>query len=99
MFPLLKSYNFPRNILTEDKIDISNKMIEKIKGSLLNNEKLDDRLSFINYFYPWNDPNVIIRESIDMIYSQAVLEHVNDLDHTYKTMYVWLKGRGNVSSD
>ena len=97
MFPLLKSYNFPRNILTKDKIEISNKMIEKIKGSLLNNEKLDDRLSFINYSCPWNDPNVITRESIDMIYSQAVLEHVNDLYHTYKTMYVWLKKGGVMS--
>lgn len=32
-----------------------------------------------------------------MIFSQAVLEHVDDLEHTYKTLYRWLKKGGIMS--
>ena len=32
-----------------------------------------------------------------MIYSQAVLEHVDDLHGAYQAMYLWLKPRGFIS--
>jgi len=35
--------------------------------------------------------------SVDMIYSQAVLEHVNDLEHTYRMLSRWLKPGGFMS--
>ena len=43
---------------------------------------------------PWSDPAVIQPHSVDMIYSQAVLEHVNDLSGVYGAMRQWLKPRG-----
>lgn len=36
-------------------------------------------------------------ESIDTIFSQAVLEHVDDLAHTYEALYRWLKPGGFMS--
>lgn len=51
----------------------------------------------ISYFVPWYDSKVMKEESVDMIYSQAVLEHVDDLAHTYRMMYRWLKPRGFMS--
>jgi len=51
----------------------------------------------ITYRAPWSDPDVIQEQSIDLIYSQAVLEHVDDLPTAYKCMHHWLKPGGYVS--
>jgi SAM-dependent methyltransferase len=40
---------------------------------------------------------VIENESVDLIYSHAVLEHVNDLESAYRTMYRWLRPGGFIS--
>ena len=56
-----------------------------------------DKNSSINYISPWFEPNVIRDETVDMIYSQAVLEHVNDLEHTYQSLFQWLKKGGYMS--
>ncbi len=51
----------------------------------------------IRYFAPWYDAGVIEPESVDMIFSQAVLEHVDDLGGTYEALYRWLRGGGFMS--
>tara|TARA_B100000315_G_C14423621_1_gene516770 strand:- start:12 stop:494 length:483 start_codon:yes stop_codon:yes gene_type:complete len=51
----------------------------------------------IQYKVPWNDSEVIETQSVDMIFSQAVLEHVDDLPETYRAMYEWLKPIGYMS--
>jgi SAM-dependent methyltransferase len=40
---------------------------------------------------------VIHSSSLDLIFSQAVLEHVDNLDKTYKAMFAWLKPGGYAS--
>ena len=40
---------------------------------------------------------VIKEKSIDMIYSQAVLEHVDNLSYSYETLCRWLKPDGFMS--
>jgi hypothetical protein len=35
--------------------------------------------------------------SLDLVFSQAVLEHVDDPEETYKTMVAWLKPSGYAS--
>ena len=51
----------------------------------------------ITYRVPWFDENVIVASSLDMIFSQAVLEHVDDLPHTYQALYRWLRPGGFMS--
>ena len=51
----------------------------------------------ITYRAPWSDPAVIQEKSVDLIYSQAVLEHVDDLPTAYRCMHHWLKPGGYVS--
>jgi SAM-dependent methyltransferase len=51
----------------------------------------------IIYFAPWDNSAILKENSADMIYSQAVLEHVNDLEHTYRMLYRWLKPGGFMS--
>src|SRR5262249_54053254 len=51
----------------------------------------------VNYQAPWSSPNDIALGSLDLIFSQAVLEHVDKLDETYQAMFAWLKRGGYAS--
>jgi len=99
--PLLGSYQFPNHILNDRHLDscLTAERIRAIRESLLycrNNSSFNKR-SIIRCFSPWYDPGIIQKESVDMIFSQAVLEHVDDLEHTYDSLYHWLKPEGFMS--
>jgi SAM-dependent methyltransferase len=70
--------------------------VDAIRAALRN---LNDESGAITMVYraPWFDPSVVRRGAIDMIYSQAVLEHVDDLDATYAALAEWLKPGGVAS--
>ena len=51
----------------------------------------------IRYQAPWTDPSSIPAGSVDLIFSQAVLEHVDDLDSVYAAMRRWLTPGGLMS--
>ncbi len=40
---------------------------------------------------PWHDSNIVEKESVDLIFSQAVLEHIDDMAFSYEKMFSWLK--------
>ena len=97
--PILDDYSFPSNILTEEhlKKSLSGKRIEKILKEIKYIDKKNDG-EFIKYYIPWNDSSVIKNNSIDFIFSQAVLEYVN-LENVYQAMNVWLKPNGIMSHE
>jgi predicted SAM-dependent methyltransferase len=99
--PYLESYEFPNHILTDERINEALKQdrIESIRNALLNLDSGNESNIQISYFVPWNDPKVIKEESLDMVYSQAVLEHVEDLAYTYEALYRWLKPGGFMSHE
>jgi SAM-dependent methyltransferase len=94
--PYLDKYNFPSDILNESRLNYAMKKsrLVRIRNSITNTYYRD---SLIKYKVPWYDADVIEEESVDMIYSQAVLEHVDDLVNTYRAMYLWLKPNGYIS--
>ena len=49
---------------------------------------------FVDYRTPWTSPSEVAASSLDLIFSQAVLEHVDGLEETYEAMSVWLKPGG-----
>jgi hypothetical protein len=51
----------------------------------------------VQYKAPWSDPHVIEDDTVDLIISQSVLEHVDDLAGTYRALYRWLKPGGWMS--
>jgi Methyltransferase domain len=51
----------------------------------------------ISYYVPWHKIKIIEDMTVDMIYSQAVMEHVEDISEAYKTMRLWLKPKGIIS--
>jgi len=97
--PLLPSYEFPHHILTDDRLrqSLSTERIQSIKGVLVKAGDSNKSAIEIRYVVPWYNSDLIKQESVDMIFSQAVLEHVDDLAQTYATLYRWLKRDGFMS--
>ncbi len=89
---------FPSHILTKKVLDaaLTQERIESIRNILLNKVPVDKRI-IVEYIVPWNDPRIISKESIDLIVSSSVLEHVADLENTYKAFWSWLKPGGLMS--
>ncbi|MCH7549523.1 MAG: methyltransferase domain-containing protein [Candidatus Krumholzibacteriota bacterium] len=94
--PFLNSYTFPGHILTDDRLRaaLDDRRIELIRQSVVD---VTISGSMIQYKVPWYDSNIIEKASIDMIFSQAVLEHVDEIERTYERMYSWLKPNGFMS--
>jgi len=94
--PQLEDYRFPVQILTKDIMTaaLDPARVEKIRNSIRDHNSAD---SMISYRVPWFDPLILSQSSVDMIYSQAVLEHVDNLEHTYMAMAAWLKPGGMMS--
>ena len=91
--PKLSDYTFPSHILTDQvlAISLSEKWIEEIRNALNNLSTINNEDSIISYFAPWTSNKVIRESSIELIISQAVFEHVDDLKTTYQIMNRWLK--------
>ena len=94
--PRLASYEFPKHILGDERLSraLAADRIDRITDSIRHPR---GDTSMIVYRAPWDDPGVIAGESVDMIYSQAVMEHVDDLKETYRAMRMWLAPNGLLS--
>jgi SAM-dependent methyltransferase len=51
----------------------------------------------LEYVPSWHDPGAVAEATLDLVFSQAVLEHVDDLEATYAAMHRWLKPGGLLS--
>ena len=91
--PKLQCYDFPHHLLSDESLNIAldPERLAEIRSSI---KHVGDQQSRIQYQAPWADPAVIRPHSVDMIYSQAVLEHVDDLPVVYEGMQRWLKPNG-----
>lgn len=99
--PFLKDYGFPGHILTPAHMDemLNEQRLLKIRNSIkaLGKGPAIEADPMITYMAPWNDASVIKNQSVDMILSQAVLMHIDDLQSAYETMFKWLKPKGLMS--
>jgi SAM-dependent methyltransferase len=91
--PALESYQFPGHLF-------------EVTGCTTRAAALREELralragrngSLIRYQAPWTSALDLSPQSLDVIVSQAVLEHVDDLDTAYRAMYEWLKPHGYAS--
>ncbi len=90
--PSLSDYSFPTEILNKTDEYYDQRSLE-IYGAL-QDTKADVK---IEYIVPWTDKSAVQADSLDLIFSQAVMEHVADIEFAYKTMYRWLKPGGAIS--
>jgi SAM-dependent methyltransferase len=100
-WPQFSSYldarHFPGQILTEAALEraLAPERVEAIRRAITLPAEINP--VSVEYKAPWFDPRVIESDSVDLIVSQSVLEHVDDLPGTYRALYQWLKPGGWMS--
>jgi Methyltransferase domain len=93
LYPKLTCYDFPEELLPKRGLleSLAADRVAAIRSSIGLSASEN---SMISYKAPWNAPDVIDEGCVDYIYSQAVLEHVDDLKNVYHAMRRWLKPQG-----
>ena len=95
--PVLDSYDFPSEILTDKvlKDALNEKRLDAIRAEILNSSHSNN--SYIRCHVPWYNSEVINTSSVDFIYSQSVLQYIDDIEGTFTAMKNWLKPNGLMS--
>ena len=93
----LDERSFPSHVLTEERLRqaLSPERIEAIRRAVT--APSSEQAITANYKAPWFDPRVIEENTVDLVISQSVLEHVVDLPATYKALYQWVRPGGWMS--
>ena len=100
-FPYMESkfeqYTSPRFILDRDRMEycLSDQRIESISDALMRPSP-SNPIS-ISYISPAYADSIIRSNSAGMIISHAVMEHVDNLEEAYRSMYKWLGSEGIMS--
>lgn len=96
MQPTLDDYNFPHNIYDDIYLEktLTDNRLSKIRYSIKNQNNTN---SLINYVTPKNNRKIELINKIDFIFSQATLEHVDDLDSIYRNFKKWISPNGLMS--
>jgi SAM-dependent methyltransferase len=91
--PVLSDYSFPNKIIKYEPKYYKQKYNEI--EACLNGVKSQDHS--IKYIVPWTNAKLQSINNIDLIFSQAVMEHIEEIDFAYGEMYKWLKKGGIIS--
>ena len=96
--PKLASYAFPEQVLTSERLarSLDASRVEAIRRAIREQAHGDGPVT-IRYMAPWDDESVIVKGRLDMILSQAVLEHVEHVGPTYKSLHKWISPHGFLS--
>jgi hypothetical protein len=98
VIPRLIDYSFPASILTEHRLQaaLAPNRLAAIRRELaeLANQRPGQ---YVSYFAPWDDEAAIQVESVDLAFSQAVMEHVVNVESTYMALAKWLRPGGCMS--
>ena len=90
--PSMESLAFPDHILTGQRLAqaLSDERLARLRASLTREGMIAPHAT-VSYVAPWIDDGCITRGSVDWIFSQAVMEHVDDLEATYASCRDWLR--------
>jgi len=101
LYPRLDHYGFPVDLFSGDHIKeaLEEHRVRAIRETLLTGDLETKRTISIRYAAPWDSKNNVDPNSVDMIFSQAVMEHVDDLRTSYAVMHQWLKPGGIISHE
>jgi hypothetical protein len=89
--PPLSSYEFPDHLIFRN---VTDQWVESIK-SALGTTSTDG--SPVAYKAPWTSLSDVASESLDLLFSQAVLQNVEPIQDVYGAMFAWLKPGGYAS--
>lgn len=89
--PRLTSYDFPR-LGCADSLQERRRAVEEAAGAGLATAN-----ELIAYRAPWQTAADVPARSLDLVFSQAVLQYVDPLEDLYRSMFTWLKAGGYAS--
>jgi len=94
--PRLKDYAFPSDLLPDAQLEaaLAPERVAAIRQDLADLDARGGRTARLSYVVPWHDPAVLTEGGVEMILSQAVLEHVDDLPGAYEALRRWLAPGG-----
>jgi len=90
-FPELDCYEFPEFLNFEPNKEFEDRMVKLRTDIALKTGE------YVEVAAPWTELSIINSNSIDWIFSQSVLEHIDDLRGIYKAMNNWLKLNGYMT--
>jgi SAM-dependent methyltransferase len=92
VFPRLANYAFPHSLVPENVLceSLSASRLARLRNALEGVDNLGED-SPLCYAAPWDAGQQIRPASVDLLVSQAVMEHVDDIDAAYAAMHRWLK--------
>jgi SAM-dependent methyltransferase len=96
--PKLDRYDFPHHILSEEVLGgaLSPRRVALIRAALEAGSRPHDGIR-VDYFAPWSECDKLAPGSVDLVISQAVLEHVDDVAGTCRALHRLLKPGGFMS--
>jgi hypothetical protein len=99
--PLLDDYSFPDALFSDERLSflLSEERLNKIRNAIINMDKGDKKADehMVVFLLPGRNEQYIKEASVDMIVSQAVLQHINNIEDMYRYMHEWLKPDGLMS--
>lgn len=101
LHPRLDNYAFRADLYADGHLKeaLEKNRVRAIREVLLKGKAQINSTVDIRYVAPWDSTNMVEANSVDMIFSQAVMEHVDDLQTSYTVMYQWLKPGGIISHE
>jgi SAM-dependent methyltransferase len=96
--PKLDDYAFPSGVVTDEALaaSLSPKRVARLREALQGSLAFSDD-ALLSLVAPWDADDQVHAASVDLLVSQAVLEHVDDVDAAYSAMRRWLKPQGLMS--
>lgn len=97
--PELNTYSFPGHLLTDRVLrkSLDADRVAAIESAIRQPSRNISGNIEIAYVVPWTKTTLLDPDSIDVAFSQAVLEHVEDIASAYEAMYLWLRPGGLMS--
>ena len=102
MYPRLENYEFPEYIYSDEWLAkyLNEERIKTIRNILIygSDSNINKNVE-IRYVAPWKSTNILEKGLVDLMFTQAVMEHIDDLVDAYFTMGQWLKKDGMISHE
>lgn len=94
VIPKLDDYSFPNYLFDNFDLLLAENRLNLIKKSI---KRINKEKSMINYITSFEEYEKTPNKYFNAIFSQAVLEHVEDLNSVYNSMHKTLKSSGFMS--
>ena len=96
VWPPISATEFPSRLITRERLEwsLAPERVAAIRAAFLQPRVVN---ALVRYVAPWDQVENVVGDSVDFVFSQAVLEHVDDVPGTHRSVQAWLKPGGFAS--